>query len=79
MATSSSCFSSASSTVRVSRDHRIDFSGLDRAVEVDGRDVTKHPFKSTVFGGEGPYVPFPSHSTFSYLGPQVWMLLLDCR
>lgn len=48
-------------------------------VEVDGRDVTKHPFKSTVFGGEGPYVPFPSHSTFSYLGPQVWMLLLDCR
>lgn len=48
-------------------------------VEVDGLDVRRHPFRSLIIGSEGPYVPFPSHSVLTYLGPQVSMLLLDCR
>ena len=38
-----------------------------------------HPMKSVIIGGEGAWVPFPSHSFLSYLGPQVYILLLDCR
>ncbi|EJF62578.1 hypothetical protein DICSQDRAFT_84388 [Dichomitus squalens LYAD-421 SS1] len=48
-------------------------------VEVDGRDDRRHPFKSLVIGGDGPYIPYPSHSFLCYLGPHVYMLLLDCR
>jgi hypothetical protein len=50
-------------------------------VEVDGLDDRpgKHSNKSLIIGGNGPYVPFPSHSFLVYLGPQVHMLLLDCR
>ncbi|TFY69275.1 hypothetical protein EVG20_g3222 [Dentipellis fragilis] len=38
-----------------------------------------HASKSLVIGAQGPYVPFPSHSFLSYLGPTSWMLMLDCR
>ncbi|KAI0648264.1 hypothetical protein C8Q79DRAFT_905728 [Trametes meyenii] len=48
-------------------------------VDVDGKDDRHHPFKSLIIGGDGPYVPYPSHSFLSWLGPQVHMLLLDCR
>ncbi|KAI0373303.1 hypothetical protein BV20DRAFT_938217 [Pilatotrama ljubarskyi] len=48
-------------------------------IEVDGIDDRHHPFKSLVIGGPGPYIPFPSHSFLTWLGPQVHMLLLDCR
>jgi len=48
-------------------------------VDVDGRDDRRHPFQSLIIGADGPYIPFPSHSFLTYLGPQVWMLLLDCR
>lgn len=48
-------------------------------VEVDGSDDKRHPFRSLIIGNMGPYVPFPSHSFLSYLGPQVYILLLDCR
>ena len=48
-------------------------------VDVDGRDDRRHPFKSLIIGGDGPYVPFPSHSFLSWLGPHVQILLLDCR
>lgn len=48
-------------------------------IEVDGTDDQKHPFKSLIIGQLGPYIPFPSHSFLSYLGPQVYILLLDCR
>ncbi|KZT74001.1 hypothetical protein DAEQUDRAFT_720843 [Daedalea quercina L-15889] len=48
-------------------------------VDVDGRDDRRHPFQSLIIGADGPFVPFPSHSFLTYLGPQVWMLLLDCR
>ncbi|KAH9819014.1 hypothetical protein DFH28DRAFT_957331 [Melampsora americana] len=34
---------------------------------------------SLILGGLGPYIPFRNHSFLAYLGPQVWMLLLDCR
>ncbi|KAF8894700.1 hypothetical protein BD779DRAFT_1502479 [Infundibulicybe gibba] len=34
--------------------------------------------QSLIIGGPGPYVPFPSHSFLSYLGPQTYILLLDC-
>ncbi|KAI0329832.1 hypothetical protein GY45DRAFT_827575 [Cubamyces sp. BRFM 1775] len=48
-------------------------------VEVDGIDDRHHPFKSLIIGGPGPYVPYPSHSFLASLGPQVAILLLDCR
>lgn len=50
-------------------------------VDVDGRDDQPglHAFKSLIIGGQGPYVPFPSHSFLSYLGPKCYILLLDCR
>lgn len=34
---------------------------------------------SLLLGGMGPYIPFRTHSFLTYLGPQVSMLLLDCR
>ena len=49
------------------------------SVEVDGTNTLRHPFRSLVIGGGGAFVPFPSHSFVTYLGPQVYMLLLDCR
>ncbi|KAH7107375.1 hypothetical protein BKA62DRAFT_683171 [Auriculariales sp. MPI-PUGE-AT-0066] len=50
-------------------------------VDVDGinPEPKSHIFKSTIIGGPGPYVPFPSHSVLSMLGPRLAMLLLDCR
>jgi hypothetical protein len=48
---------------------------------VDGVDdgPGKHVSKSLIIGGNGPYIPFPSHSFFAYLGPKTSILLLDCR
>lgn len=34
---------------------------------------------SLIVGGPGSYIPYPSHSFLIYLGPKVWMLMLDCR
>ncbi|KAI8451737.1 hypothetical protein BY996DRAFT_4585506 [Phakopsora pachyrhizi] len=34
---------------------------------------------SLVVGHIGPYIPFRNHSFLCYLGPKVWILLLDCR
>ncbi len=50
-------------------------------VEVDGvQDAPgRHAFRSLVIGEPGPYVRFPSHSFLSRLGPQVYILMLDCR
>jgi len=50
-------------------------------VELDGIDDSpgRHPFASTIIGGPGPWVPFPSHTILSYLGPQHYLLMLDCR
>lgn len=50
-------------------------------VDVDGLDDSpgRHTFKSTIMGQRGPYIPYPSHSALSYLGPNCYMLLLDCR
>ncbi|EJD46069.1 hypothetical protein AURDEDRAFT_63375 [Auricularia subglabra TFB-10046 SS5] len=49
--------------------------------ELDGINPMpgSHVFKSTIIGGPGPYVPFPSHSALSIMGPNLAMLLLDCR
>ncbi|KAF8491943.1 hypothetical protein JB92DRAFT_2797405 [Gautieria morchelliformis] len=49
--------------------------------EVDGVDRTPHAhtFRSQIIGGDGAYIPFPSHSILTYMGPKVWMLMLDCR
>jgi len=47
--------------------------------EKDGLDDSRHPFRSTVIGGPGAYIPFPSHSFLSYLGPHAYILMLDCR
>ncbi|KAH9923948.1 uncharacterized protein BXZ73DRAFT_50764 [Epithele typhae] len=48
-------------------------------VDIDGKDDRNHPFKSLIIGHTGPYIPYPSHSFLSYLGPHVQILLLDCR
>lgn len=50
-------------------------------VEVDGvQDLPgKHVYHSLIIGEPGPYVRYPSHSFLPRLGPQVYMLLLDCR
>lgn len=50
-------------------------------VDKDGADDTpgKNVNLSSIVGNMGPYIPFPSHSFLSYMGPNVWMLMLDCR
>ncbi|KAF8162955.1 hypothetical protein B0H34DRAFT_301294 [Crassisporium funariophilum] len=50
-------------------------------VELDGvsDQPGKHVFQSLIIGEPGPYVRYPSHSFLPRLGPQVYMLLLDCR
>jgi hypothetical protein len=35
--------------------------------------------KSTVIGVRGEYIPYPSHSLLTPIGPTAWMLMLDCR
>ena len=77
--TSSSCCSSASSIVRCSQRTICILSDACATAEVDGIDAKTHPFKSIILGGQGPFVPFPSHSFLSYMGPKVYMLMLDCR
>lgn len=47
--------------------------------DVDGKDDRRHSNESLVIGGNGPYIPFPSHSFLASMGPKTWMLLLDCR
>ncbi|RDB24282.1 hypothetical protein Hypma_008733 [Hypsizygus marmoreus] len=39
----------------------------------------RHANKSVIIGDQGPYVRSPSHSFLGYLGPQCYILLLDCR
>ncbi|KIJ16745.1 hypothetical protein PAXINDRAFT_180062 [Paxillus involutus ATCC 200175] len=46
---------------------------------IDGLDDRSHPFKSLILGSQGPYVGLPSHSFLAYMGPQVRILMLDCR
>ncbi|KAH7912158.1 hypothetical protein BJ138DRAFT_1005044 [Hygrophoropsis aurantiaca] len=48
---------------------------------IDGLDDRRgrHVYNSLILGAPGPYVGVPSHSRLSYLGPNVWILLLDCR
>ncbi|KAG8217891.1 hypothetical protein J3R82DRAFT_6057 [Butyriboletus roseoflavus] len=48
---------------------------------VDGLDNRRgaHPFKSLILGVRGPYVGLPSHSYLAYMGPNVRILMLDCR
>lgn len=50
-------------------------------VSVDGVDDRPgvHPVKSLIIGGPGAYVPFPSHSFLTPIGPTAWLLMLDCR
>ncbi|KAF7295060.1 C-CAP/cofactor C-like domain-containing protein [Mycena indigotica] len=50
-------------------------------VDVDGVDDRpgKHWCQSTIIGSPGPYVGFPSHSFLAYMGPQTYILMLDCR
>ncbi|KAF5386786.1 hypothetical protein D9615_001876 [Tricholomella constricta] len=39
----------------------------------------QHVSKSAIIGDDGPYVRSRSHSFLGYLGPQCYILLLDCR
>ncbi|PLW51523.1 hypothetical protein PCASD_00292 [Puccinia coronata f. sp. avenae] len=49
----------------------------DGITETSPASSSVHP--SLVLGGVGPYIRSRNHSILSYLGPRVWMLLLDCR
>lgn len=87
--TFSSFYSSVSSTVCIRRfitTAKYFFGVLSlcpciHVVEVDGvQDFPgKHVYQSLIIGEPGPYVRYPSHSFLPRLGPQVYMLLLDCR
>ena len=71
--------SSASSTVRGRSRY---FNGMTdhvAKVTVDGLNDRSHVFKSVIIGGPGSYVPFPSHSFLTPIGPTAWVLMLDCR
>ncbi|KAG8822418.1 hypothetical protein FRC19_006026 [Serendipita sp. 401] len=48
---------------------------------VDGTLVEpgQHTFKSMIIGEDGPYIPFPSHSSLHWFGAKTWLLMLDCR
>ncbi|KIM30475.1 hypothetical protein M408DRAFT_21977 [Serendipita vermifera MAFF 305830] len=48
---------------------------------IDGTLVEpgQHTFKSTIIGADGPYIPFPSHSSLHWFGEKTYMLMLDCR
>ncbi|KAI6103548.1 hypothetical protein F5141DRAFT_1189861 [Pisolithus sp. B1] len=48
---------------------------------LDGLDDRpgRHPFKSLILGFQGPFVGLPSHSFLAPLGPNVHILMLDCR
>ncbi|KAG8782803.1 hypothetical protein FRC15_006245 [Serendipita sp. 397] len=48
---------------------------------VDGIDPNpgRHKMLSTLIGGAGAWIPYPSHSILTYMGPQTWMIMLDCR
>jgi hypothetical protein len=73
-----SCYFSASFVVRLLH---VDFAPNLRhpTARVDGLDDQHHPISSLITGGPGPYIPYPSHSTLSDMGPDQWMLMLDCR
>ena len=81
-ATFFSFYSSASSTV-CNNPIKVNmlFGRFQLIVEVDGvQDFPgKHVYHSLIIGEPGPYVRYPSHSFLPRLGPQVYMLLLDCR
>ncbi|KAG9097813.1 hypothetical protein FRC06_007159 [Ceratobasidium sp. 370] len=49
--------------------------------EVDGTNPNPgmHTNRSMIIGGDGPWIPAPSHSLLTYMGPKTRMLLLDCR
>ncbi|KAH8928879.1 hypothetical protein BT69DRAFT_1256947 [Atractiella rhizophila] len=48
--------------------------------ELDGSTFERpHTFKSALMGGESGYVPFRSYSWLAPLGPNVQLLMLDCR
>jgi len=49
----------------------------DGITESSPTSSSVHP--SLVLGGIGPYIRSRNHSILTYLGPQVWILLLDCR
>jgi hypothetical protein len=48
---------------------------------VDGVDPHpgRHSTHSMIIGGPGAWIPYPSHSILTYMGPSTWMLMLDCR
>ncbi|KAG6874079.1 hypothetical protein C0995_006936 [Termitomyces sp. Mi166 len=48
---------------------------LDGYSEEPGR----HWCKSLIIGNQGPFIQARSHSFLAYLGPQCYILLLDCR
>lgn len=48
---------------------------------VDGIDPQSgnHSTRSMLIGGPGAWIPYPSHSLLTYLGPSISMIMLDCR
>lgn len=40
---------------------------------------SSHVSKSLIVGGPGAFVPYPNHSFLSYLGPKMYLLMIDWR
>ena len=57
----------------------LSYADLISLADLDGLNDRNHMFKSLILGGQGPYIGLPSHSFLSYMGPQVRILMLDCR
>lgn len=51
----------------------------DSCVQHDGTKTEGNTNKSILFGPKGPYLPFQAHHFLTYLGPNTYMCLLDCR
>ncbi|GAA6058242.1 hypothetical protein JCM3770_007430 [Rhodotorula araucariae] len=41
--------------------------------------INTHSSKSLIIGGEGAFIPYPNHSFLSYLGPRMYILMVDWR
>ncbi|BGP37930.1 hypothetical protein JCM10450v2_001867 [Rhodotorula kratochvilovae] len=41
--------------------------------------VNTHSSKSLIIGGDGAFIPYPNHSFLSYLGPKMYIVMVDWR
>lgn len=52
---------------------------LDNISNTDTSNPNPSIFRSLIIGGPGSFIPYPTHSLLTYMGPKQYMLLIDCR